>query len=72
MEEEKFESWDILNKYKVTGLILILVAVSFYLGSMSAKIRVYEKQLGIVKGSSANIGNGSAPTPVGSPPDFRE
>ncbi len=65
MQEENFESWDILNKYKVMGSILILVAVSFYLGAMSAKIRVYERKLGIIKGGNTNIEIGNAPTTPG-------
>ena len=46
MNNENQESWGILKKYKVPAVMLILIAGSFYVGVLTAKVNLYEKQLG--------------------------
>jgi len=76
MDNENQESWDILKKYKVPAVVLILIVGSFYIGVLSAKVNLYEKQLGgsalgqkalaIQPSNPAPSNNnlGAAPTPL--------
>ena len=49
MQEENVEGWNILNKYILFAVVIGLVAGAFYLGVLTSKISIYEKQLGIGK-----------------------
>ncbi len=56
MNEEKVESWNILNKYVPFAVVIGLVAGSFYLGVLTSKVSIYEKQLGIGNGQGNTLG----------------
>jgi protein-disulfide isomerase len=71
MQEESYESWNILNKYKAPAIVLILVFASFYLGVLTAKVSIYGKQLGGVNGNSENSGTAAAKQPLGGSPNKR-
>jgi len=75
MNEEKVENWNILNKYVPFAIVVGLAAGAFYLGVLTTKISIYEKQLGIgnVQGSAlgqkavAAVNQPSNPSPSNNP-----
>ncbi len=68
MNDEKVEDWGILNKYIPFAVLIGLVAGAFYLGVLTSKVSIYEKQLGIAKGSSADSGTVAAKQPTAGNP----
>jgi len=70
------ESWAILNKYKVLAVAFVLIAGSFYMGVLTAKVSVYEKQLGIgnkgnTLGQKVIAADQPTPAPTAPPKDVK-